>query len=663
MAQHPKSTTRKTSSTRRAALALALILSLLLGATVPALALPTAQPGLQAAQPTVQPLMLGEYAQALVNAGESVAYGLVLPEDGDYLITPVDDDDAAAFDILVTDIDGNIVADDVFADLELALTAGSFTLTFTAIEDGDLFFVMLGNFGELSQDEAAPGILIPGGIVITTARSSDDYYAQLTVPPLEVAQEVLIYADTGDSGGALFVTAESDGLYNYINADDNQLLRFWTQGGTYQITVSPSARAQAFTLIPFLSGPPTTIDVPGEWEASFDPGVEESLVLISLDTLYTDLTVTLAGDNDDADLDLRFVDALDDGGIYESSTDSGSQEQVSMENLLPGNYYIVVRRYIEDEEASFVVTVEGTPGEPLTMLEDGVAMDGALLDETLDEEAIYYEFMVDEAGSLIQMDLLTDNEDAFFQVTAGRRPGESTWYAYYDYTLDRISTTFVATMPGIYYIGVVRDETPAEFSLMVENLGPAPMLIPGEFTRNSIVDGSSDFYQLEITEPGQILSMILVSLNNRDLDLYITAYDKYGNTAQDQWSTEADGVESVTQAMIAPGVYEVEVRAWADDGYYLFTDVVNPANLVNANLDVTNMTGADVCAIVASNAGGQSSANYLPEETVLGDDESYTVTLLTDTYTLEAYNCDEELIASEIDVFLQGEMFWNLTID
>jgi hypothetical protein len=471
---------------------------------------------------------------------------------------------------------------------------------------------------------------------------------------------MLIYVASTDPDAFLFATAEGEGSYAYIDAQETSLLRFWTQGGTYTFTASPGTRGQEFTVIPFLSGPAPTIGVPGEWEYSMEPLLEETLVVLSLDAVYTEVTVTLAGSNDDADLDLRVVDSLDGGAIYETSTDAGSQEAVTLENLVPGNYYIIVRRY-GDEPVDFTLTAEGTESDPIVALESGVAVDGALMDEDVDNESMLYQLSVEEAGSLIQLDLITENEDAYFEINVGRRPGDSTWYGYYNFTLDRTSTQFIATLPGIYYITVVRDGSPAEFSLLAENLGQAPALTSNAYVRGVLVDGNADRYQLEVTEPGQILSLALVTLANNDLDLRLTLYDRFGSTVHYQSSTEAGGVESVTQAMVTPGLYEVTVQAYDDDGYYLFTKLDNPFNLVNVTLDVTNKMGMDVCSVVAVPVGEESASNLLPEETVLADDESYTVNFLTGVYTLEAYDCDDELLATEIEVDMQGEMFWNLT--
>ena len=620
---------------------------------------PSAQPQAQGEDPLVMPLMLGEYAQVDVASGDSVAFGVILPEDGDYLISAVDEEAAGAFDLLVSDVDGNIVSDDVFANTDLTLAAGPYTLTFTAVEDGALFFVVLGNFGEVRQSQEEPGKLIPGGIVITKARSADDYFAVLSVPAMDVPEEVLLYADSSNPNQSLYVTIEGSNFYDYIDTQETQLLRFWTLGGDYQVTVTPAARNQEFTLIPFLSGLPREIEVGDSLDDSLDIDTKETLVLLSLDSIYTSLTITLAGESDDADLDLLFTDGLDESGVYESSAESGSQEEISLENVLPGDYYIMVKRYGDDSSA-FTLSVEGEAGEPFVVLADGEPADGALLDETVESETVYYEFAVTETGSLIQVNVLSETEDAYFDINIGRRPGDSTWNGYgYD---GSASADFIVTEPGTYYIAVVRSGTPTEFSIMAENLGPASSLLPGEYVRNTLLDGNTDLYQLEITEPGQILSLILVSLADNDLDLRLSLYNKYGDTVVYQSSTGAGGVESVTQAMAEPGLYEIQIRAYADDSYYLFTDLTNPVDLVQVTLDVNNLTGADVCTVLATVAGEDEGENLLAEDTPLADGETITVTLLTDTYTLTAMDCDGTVVTAEEDAFLQGEMFWDLNL-
>ena len=76
-------------------------------------------------QPQNNPQLLGEYAFVDMKQGDTYNATVVIPESGSYLITAVDDDAAADFDLVVTDAAGDELYNDVFKTTDLPLETGT----------------------------------------------------------------------------------------------------------------------------------------------------------------------------------------------------------------------------------------------------------------------------------------------------------------------------------------------------------------------------------------------------------------------------------------------------------------------------------------------------------------------------------------------------------
>ena len=550
---------------------LALLLTLLLVAAFVILPLHTAvaAPATQDTGDEPVPLYLGEYVFQDMANGEFSDYQVTIPEAATYVITAVDEDEAVAFDLVITDGDGNELFNDIFETIELELTAGDIFLRFEAVDNAQLEFAVLGNIGEMSVDPLEPGILPTGGIYYDD-RVSDPLYASLSVPETLYPQQVIIFLEPGEDD-VFYISAEGDDIgYVDIEADESDLLRFWTHGGDFLITAEAYERRSELTLIPFLSGPPSLLIV----DESFDDGAiaageTEVVYGLILDTPFEELTVDVDSAADD--INVTLLDRLYDGNYVESSF---GEPALTVYDILPGIYYIIVETVDPPEEdVSVGILVTGAAGKPLELLESGVAVAG--LFEEGDRDATYT-LDVAAPGALVSVALASDVEDSDFDLEAGLNPDEVIWSTFTIGSDDKMS--FVAPAAGTYYVRVLSNGGEGEYALTVEDQGIAPEVNVNGLTWGSVEEGAEVVYRLEVPEASSLLTIALVGQEDVDLDLRLAGYDDDGDTLAYASGYSAGPSEIVSAPMEEPGIYEIVVSAEFSDGgnYVLLARLEDP---------------------------------------------------------------------------------------
>ena len=170
--------------------------------------------------------------------GETLAYLLSVPQAATYEVGIVDEDEAIAFDLVITDADGNELFNDIFGSINLELEPGDVLFQFEAVDNARLEFAVLGNIGEMTTDFDQPGVLPAGGIFYSDD-VSEPVYATLSVADTPYPQQVTIYFEPGEDD-SFYVSAEGDDI-GYIDKESSEsdLLRFWTHGGDFLISAEP----------------------------------------------------------------------------------------------------------------------------------------------------------------------------------------------------------------------------------------------------------------------------------------------------------------------------------------------------------------------------------------------------------------------------------------
>ena len=427
--------------------------------------------GLALAAPARQdepiPVLMGELVFAPLEAGAVATYAFEAPVDTIYTLTPTDDQEALAFDLVISDAAGTELYNDVLETVELELAAGIYTAQFIAVDAGLLSFAVVGQYGDMSTDLAEPGVLTNGSVFVATEVESD-LYATLTIPELAEPVQVNLYVSAAD-GDSYIVSAMGDDVsYTSITWPEQEILQFWTQGGDYDVQVTPIAQATQLTLIVFM------------------------------------------------------------GGALESVT----------------------------------------LGEPVA---------GAFAE---DDASVTYQFTVEEPGALIAVQVTALDEEADFELGVGRTAEANDWTSYAYGPEEEIR--FLAPVAGTYYVQVIRATGAGDYTLLVQDEGPAPTLTVGEVNWGTVEAGSSAVYRLDVDEPGNLLAVILVGPADVDMDLSVSQYDEEGNSGAGDGSYASGSAEIVGLGNAPAGLYVFTVQNYSDvDGAFaLMPALVTPETLV-----------------------------------------------------------------------------------
>jgi hypothetical protein len=546
-----------------------IVLTALLAFTpLAAMAAPVAQFGsLVNNESTGVPLLLGEYANVTLTNGESVSYEIVIPESGSYLVTAVDDVAAEDFDLVVTDEAGNELFNDIFVTSELALETGTVTLTFTAVADNVLTFVLVGQIGGMSSDENQPGKLVPGSVYINDD-ISDTLYATVSIPPSTFPRQVLIALQT-DEEDIFSAYADGEDVYASTTTDTNNILHFWTHGGDFNIQVDPYERRSMLTLIVFLTGEPPALTLDEAVEGALPADATEVIYQLELDANYADLELIV--DSEEA-LGVTLLDNYYDYDIYYSSY---GEAELAIDALYPGVYYVLVQTTeAAAEDLPFSLSITGEAGRPTTVLETGAPLDDEFAEA---EESINYSFEVANPGALVTVSITGDDGDQDFDLNVGLHPGSGNWSSY-SYGPDE-SVTFLAPIAGSYYVTVLSNGNSGPFTIEAVEGDPAPTLETNSVFYDVVEGNSRNVYLLPIEEAGQLLTVFLVGPEATDFDLTVNGYNSSGDSILNLSGYSSGSAEVVGYLLPEAGLYEVAVSAtYSEEGGYFFiqAQVVDP---------------------------------------------------------------------------------------
>ena len=528
------------------------------------------------AQEKAAPLLLGEYVQQEAAEGDIFAYTVYLSEDGDYMISPDDDEAAQGFSVAIFDEQGESVYEGPLATDTTALDAGEYTIEVTALADGQLSFFVLGMIGTMSDNERSPGRLYPGSVYFERD-VSDTRYATINIPDVGYPQEVLLFIKAGD-GDSFLVSVSGHSVSEYANSDDVDMVRFYSEGGTYDLTVDALERRSEFTVIVFLAGAPVQLKLDGAVEATLASDATTQLFRLHLDDVYDDVTVTLApAEGNEADLAMVISDRYENENYatYADTLGDGSLSATTGA-LLPGDYYVIVTSY-DGLEANYTLSAEGVPGAPMLFLEWGEPTAGSLTDGGVQ----YYRLEDVEAGKFIRINLTSDAEDSDIDLHVGVAQPLNQWSS--TATGPNEEVILVAPGDGTYYIEVLSYSGSADYTILAEEIAGVGLMEVNQMSAQSIDDNGFIVYGFAIDEPVQLLSVLLVSLEAADLDLSVVHFSPGGTRVHDLSSESLGSSEIVSQAGAEAGIYEVQVRAYGEGGDFgLLVRVEDPTTLLKS---------------------------------------------------------------------------------
>lgn len=577
-----------------------------------------------AAQEDAVTLVLGEYVQQEATEGDVFAYTLYLSEEGDYMISPDDTDAAEGFSAAIFDEQGESVYEGPLAMEAVALTAGEYTIEVTALADGFLSFFVLGTIGGMSDNERSPGRLYAGSIYFETD-VSDARYATINIPDLGYAQEVLLFFQARE-GDTFSVSVSGGSVSEYVNSDEVDMVRFYSEGGTYALTVEAFERRSEFTVIVFLAGPPDQLELDGTLEATLTADAKTQLFRLHLDDVYDDVTVVLTpAEENEAELSMVISDRYENGNYttYAETLDDGSVSATTGA-LLPGDYYVIVSSY-DGLDANYTLSAEGVPGAPMLVLEWDEPTEGSLEDGGVQ----YYRLDNVEAGQFVRISLTSDAEDTDIDLHVGLAQPLDLWSS--TATGPNEEVILVAPSDGTYYIQVLSYSGAADYTILAEEIAGVGLIDTNQMFVQSMDDDGFIVYGFAIDEPGQLLSVLLVSLDAADMDLSVVHFAPGGGRVYDLSSASLGSSEIVSQAAAEAGIYEVRVRAFGTGGDFgLLVRVEDPAALLSG---AGQSSQGEATELFSDDFSDPESGWAIDEDGAYGyADEAYQITVEPNVY-------------------------------
>jgi hypothetical protein len=378
----------------------------LVGAAVLALAL-TAVPLLPAqAAPARQdeptPILLGQFASADLAASQAVAYSLEMPIDGSYSLVYTGDGDPANFTVDLTDVDGNSAFSGTLeGDPVVDLTAGAYMVAVTAADAGQWAFVIAVEGGTMTDAYDKPGELA-NGFSYAEDTIGGTRYATLTIADSPYLQRAIVLVE-GAEGDVYSTSVYNDeGDYFYGSSDDEGPLMFATDGGVYNLEISPSEGGDALRVTIFLSGPAPTLVMGEETAGELTGPDDKNTYQFEVANPGTVITVEAVSDNDN-DVNVT-VGRNPDVDIWYGSAYGG--DPLAMEFVAPvaGTYYLNISTSNTDGDSYAVIASEGEAAASLAVDEPVSA--------TLPEGGTAnYVLEIADSGQFVIVVLGSDSED------------------------------------------------------------------------------------------------------------------------------------------------------------------------------------------------------------------------------------------------------------
>ncbi len=305
-----------------------------------------------APQDAPRPLLLGEFGSAILAEGEAVQYALTTPIDGAYTVAFTADGDPGDFLLTLTSADGSEVYNDApQTDTIVELAAGDYVLTFTAQTAAELAFLVGIETGTMTTNYDAPGALFNGAVFITED-VTEPLYATVTLEASPYPQQVLILVQGGDGDIYEVEVTSEDFDFFYTTTDESEILQFVSDGGAYQLEITPTAGGASLQVSVFLSGPAPTLELGVETPGQLDNAEDKDTFQFTIAEAGTVVAVTASADAE-ASLTLSAGMAPD---AQTWSTYSYADEPAALEFIAPvaGVYYMSIQT---DAEAGTEYTV------------------------------------------------------------------------------------------------------------------------------------------------------------------------------------------------------------------------------------------------------------------------------------------------------------------
>lgn len=537
---------KNTPSRRPRALPSVLLLCCLIAVTavlpVRVLAQDTPPVAPAAAQLPMQP---GDIHAVQMLAGDEAVYKLDVEQVGRYRLTtgllPV----AQQVQVTISATGGDPLFANPFTPIDLTLRPGTYEFTFAALDDATFDFAVVRHHGTYSVNPAVVRHVDPGQHLPSQSLDVPDLHAQLRIPEQAGPTEWILRLEDGPAAPFQLRLQGADlDLTEEVRTEAT--LSFWSAGGLYDMVLerSEGGIAPSFTLLQPSATELTPLYLNSVAEGTLAPNRKTLHYRLTLDD---GVVANLALDSDfGGDLDLSVQPLSEPTRQVARSATPLSTERIAELLLTPASYLVTVTRTAGQGTAHFRLELGVEPVQ--TFFSHAGGQQSASQGE--DDPLNLHGFHVPAAGQQVTLELKSPAIVAAHGLVFGRqRPVRDDMVA--------SPVTFLAPAAGDYYIGV---DTRYGFGYYTLDIGIAepPARLPemGVVARE-IEPGAVQHWRYPVPANANLISFVLVSLSDQDLDLESNRYDP--DSHELHWRTSSMDPKVETVAWYDPAGGEILV--------------------------------------------------------------------------------------------------------
>ena len=492
--------------------------------------------------------VLGEAVALELLASEAATFAFAVTETGKYRLTPGLRPPATQVTATLQASNRAALWEGAWTPVELMLRPDTYTLTFTAADDAAFDFVLVRARGGFAAAPEALRAVAPGRYFEPRALGSASLFARLQVPPQTEAREWFLQLEPEPAAAPLALTLTGDGQDIRQAVQGRQAsVGFWSSGGEYLLRLDGLApdRAPALTYFGRAVEATTPLYLNTRTEAALARGQPRMRFRLDVsDAFVAHWTLTSAYPGD---LDLTVRSLAQPDGFAARSRSPFAREALSL-LLVPDAYLVTVERAAGTGEAPFALALNVDPVRTHAAAAGQPAV--AYLGE--DEPLNLHRFAVERPGQIVRLSLQQRDFAAESAFVFGRQA--RAWEPVPDSEI-----AFIAPAAGPYFVGVKTLYGFGFYALDIDVAGAPPALPRAGVHADAIEAGQRRSYSLRIPEASHLISIVLVSLSEQDLDLETNQYDAARHALAFKTSSGDPQVESVAWYDPEPGYLLVSV--------------------------------------------------------------------------------------------------------
>ena len=496
------------------------------------------------------PMQPGDIHAVQMLAGDEAVYKLDVEQVGRYRLTtgllPV----AQQVQVTISAAGGDPLFANPFTPIDLTLRPGTYEFTFAALDDATFDFAVVRHHGTYSVNPAVVRHVDPGQHLPSQSLDVPNLHAQLRIPEQAGPTEWILRLEDGPAtpfqlrlqGADLDLTAE---------VRTEATLSFWSAGGLYDMVLerSEGGIAPSFTLLQPSATELTPLYLNSVAEGTLAPNRKTQHFRLTLDD---GVVANLALDSDfGGDLDLSVQPLSEPTRQVARSATPLSTEHIGELLLTPDSYLVTVTRTAGQGPARFRLELGVEPVQ--TFFSHAGGQQSASQGE--DDPLNLHGFHVPAAGQQVTLELKSPAIVAAHGLVFGRqRQVRDNMLA--------SPVTFLAPAAGDYYIGVDTRYGFGYYTLDIGIADPPARLPEMGVVAREIEPGGVQHWRYPVPENAHLISFVLVSLSDQDLDLESNRYDPDSHELHFRTSSMDPKVETVAWYDPAGGEILVTVSSF-----------------------------------------------------------------------------------------------------